>query len=116
MNSYFRILKFVVPYKKHLAITFVCTFLFAIFSGISVYLTIPLLDTLFQESEGKEIQQEETSAVDDPSSLLPDWAVEFKDSVENSFREMILSGDQSEILTKICFLIILAFLLKNIFF
>ena len=90
------------------------TILFAILNGISVYLTIPLLDTLFQESASKQTTVQNNS-IDKTSSLIPDWINNLKEGVVQSFNDFVLSGDKPEVLIKICFLILAAFLLKNIF-
>jgi len=92
----------------------VFTILFAILNGISVYLTIPLLDTLFQESASKQTSVQANS-IDKTSSLIPDWINNLKEDVVQSFNDFVLSGDKPEVLIKICFLILAAFLLKNIF-
>ena len=81
---------------------------------MSVYLTIPLLDTLFQESASKQVVQQ-TSSIEKASSILPDWVNELKENVVASFNDFVLSGDKPDVLVKICILILLAFLLKNIF-
>ena len=90
------------------------TILFAILNGVSVYLTIPLLDTLFQESASKQTTQQ-TIAVEKTSSILPDWLVNLKDNAVKSFNDFVLSGEKPEVLIKSCFLILTAFLLKNLF-
>ncbi len=90
------------------------TILFAILNGVSVYLTIPLLDTLFQESATKQTTQQ-TSNIEKTSSILPDWIVNLKDNTVKSFNDFVLAGDKPEVLIKICFLILMAFLLKNFF-
>ena len=88
--------------------------LFAILNGLSVYLTIPLLDTLFQESSSKQAT-EQTSQIEKASSILPDWIVNIKEDTVQAFNDFILVGDKPEILIKICLLILTAFILKNIF-
>lgn len=114
MNSYYRILSYTKPYWKHIGLTFVFTILFAILNGISVYLTIPLLDTLFQDSaSAQNISQ--TSPITSTSSFLPDWILSIKDNIVNTFNKFILTGDKIEILIKICSIILVAFLLKNFF-
>lgn len=90
------------------------TILFAILNGVSVYLTIPLLDTLFQESASKQSTQQ-TNTIEKASSILPDWIVSLKDNAVESFNDFVLAGDKPEVLIKICFLILMAFLLKNFF-
>lgn len=120
MSTYLRILKFVKPYWKHLLVSIVCTFLFAALSGISVYLTIPLLDTLFQESARAELSAGETvisspDVVENSSDFLPGWVEQFAEDVSNSFNNFVLAGSKLEALLRICFLVLMAFLLKNIF-
>ncbi|NWF90058.1 MAG: ABC transporter ATP-binding protein, partial [Ignavibacteriaceae bacterium] len=113
MKTYFRILSFVKPYWKHLMLSVVFTMLFAVLNGLSVYLTIPLLDTLFQESEKKTVGQ--STSIDNAGSILPDWAVNFGQEISNSFNSFVFSGDKTEALLKICILVLIAFLAKNLF-
>ena len=113
MKTYLRILKFVKPYWKHLASSVACTILYALLNGASVYLTIPLLDTLFQESGSQQVVQQEITG--DNTTFLPDWLVHTAESIVDSFKEFVFSGSQTEILFKICLLILIAFLGKNIF-
>jgi len=114
LKTYFRILKFVKPYWKHLSLSVIFTILFALLNGLSVYLTIPLLDTLFQESIRKGTV-EQTSTIEKASSILPDWIVKVGDNISNSFNEFVFSGNKTEALMKICFMVLFAFFLKNIF-
>jgi len=114
LNSYYRILTYTKPYWRHILLTFVFTILFAILNGVSVYLTIPLLDTLFQESASKQTTQQ-TSNIEKTSSIVPDWIDNLKDNAIRSFNDFVLSGEKPEVLIKICFLILIAFLFKNIF-
>lgn len=113
MNTYLRIISYVRPYWKHLALTFIFTIFYALLNGASVYLTIPLLDTLFQESATKKVQQQ--TQIEQAKSFLPDWVQNIQHSVTESFNQYILSGDKADILIKICFVILIAFLFKNIF-
>jgi subfamily B ATP-binding cassette protein MsbA len=92
----------------------VFTILFAILNGVSVYLTIPLLDTLFQESASKQSTMQ-TSNLEKSSSILPDWIDGLKEDLVQSFNNFVFSGDKPEVLIKICLLILFAFLFKNIF-
>jgi ATP-binding cassette, subfamily B, bacterial MsbA len=118
MKTYLRILNFVKPYWKHLSISIVCTIMFAVFNGLSIYLTIPLLTTLFQEGQ---TQSEPTSvsitssAVGNTTSILPDWVLKAQHNLSDTFNNFVLSGDKLDSLLKICFLVVIAFFLKNIF-
>lgn len=114
MKTYFRILNFVKPYWKHLGLSVIFTILFAALNGISVYLTIPLLDTLFQESIKKETT-EQPAAIETAGSILPDWLVKIGDEISRSFNAFVFSGDKTEALLKICLMVLIAFFLKNIF-
>lgn len=95
-------------------ISVVCTILFALFNGASVYLTIPLLDTLFQESANKQVQVE-TTPVDKVGGILPDWINDIKESISDSFNTFVFSGSKTDALMKICLLVLIAFFAKNIF-
>lgn len=113
MNTYLRIISYVKPYWKHLVLTFLFTIFYALLNGTSVYLTIPLLDTLFQESATKKVQQQ--AQIEQAKSFLPDWVQDIQHSVTKTFNDYILSGDKADVLIKICFVILIAFLFKNIF-
>ena len=112
MKTYIRILSYVKPYWKHLAISIVCTMFYAGLNGLSVYLTIPLLDTLFQESAKKEIVLQPVST--DKTSFLPKWIIKAKDDISLEFKEVVMSGSKEDALIKICFLVLIAFVFKNI--
>lgn len=114
MNTYLRILHYTKPYWKHIVLTFVFTILFAILNGLSVYLTIPLLDTLFQESPQTQTVQQ-IPGTEQASGIFPQWLINAKENISNAFNSYILSGDKTDILFKICIVIFVAFLLKNIF-
>ncbi|MDR3625369.1 MAG: ABC transporter ATP-binding protein [Ignavibacteriaceae bacterium] len=118
MKTYLRILNFVKPYWKHLSISIVCTIMFAVFNGLSIYLTIPLLETLFQEGQTQSVQtkvQITQSPVANTTSVLPDWITKFGQNLSNSFNNFVLQGDKLDSLLRVCFLVVAAFLLKNIF-
>lgn len=95
-------------------LSLIFTVLFALLNGLSVYLTIPLLDTLFQESIKKEVVAQ-TSTVEKAGNILPDWVVDIGDDISRSFNDFVFSGNKIEALMKICFMVLFAFFLKNIF-
>ena len=101
MKTYYRILSYVKPYWKHLALSMVCTILYALLNGASVYLTIPLLDTLFQESANKN-QQESVESTETSQNIIPDFIREPAQNVVDSFKDYIFEGDISDVLIKIC--------------
>lgn len=81
--------------------------------GASVYLTIPLLDTLFLQNE-KEQTQEVQQESNDPL-VIQSWFEETIGDVKNTFESYVLSGSTSEVLFNICILIMISFIAKNIF-
>ncbi len=112
MKTYLRILNYVKPYWKYLGISVVCTIMFALLNGISVYLTIPLLDTLFQQNQKTATVATTTNPA---ASILPDWVLKIGNDISQEFNKLILSGDKIDALIKICFVVFFAFFLKNIF-
>lgn len=113
MKIFLRLLNYIRPFWKHLSFAIISIILFAMMNGLSIYLTIPLLSTLFQESDTVEVNK--TDSPEGISSLMPDWVNETTDDISNSFETYILSGDIESILLKISLLIVIAFILKNIF-
>jgi len=112
LNTYLRIIRYTKPYWKQILLTFIFTVFYAVLNGASVYLTIPLLDTLFQESSNKVVKQEN---VEPSSTILPDWAEKAKQDISQTFNNYILQGEKSDVLLRICIIIIIAFFLKNVF-
>lgn len=88
-----------------------CTILYAALNGASVYLSIPLLDTLFQESAQRTEQAVKPTQTD---SMLPSWLKDIKDSAAQSFNNFIFTNDKLESLFRICIVILFAFLAKNL--
>lgn len=88
------------------------TVFYAGLNGLSIYLTIPLLDTLFQESSRKEVVQQPTSI--DRTSFLPQWVIKAKNDITKKFNEIVMSGTKEDALLNISFLVLIAFIFKNI--
>ncbi|MGE5364454.1 MAG: ABC transporter ATP-binding protein [Bacteroidota bacterium] len=119
MKTYIRILKYVKIYWKHLSLSIFFTILYAVLNGASVYLTIPLLDTLFQDNPAAARQEKlqdssESKSLPD-SGMLPGWISSAKDSLEKSFNDFMFGGSKTDALVRICILVMVAFLAKNIF-
>ena len=114
MKTYRRILDYVLPYWKRLIIIFFLSVFYAVMNGLSIYLVIPLLDTLFQEGGGKQTT-ETSQQIEKASSWLPGFINDFKDSVSDWFTSFVYAGDKIDILLKICFIILIVFFLKNLF-
>ena len=111
MKTYFKILKFAVSYWKYIILSVCCTIVFAVLNGVSVYMAIPLLDTLFQESTSGI--QKIASTISNPGSLS--WIESIKQDISNFFTKILIVPDKTSSLLRICFFVLSAFLLKNIF-
>jgi ATP-binding cassette, subfamily B, bacterial MsbA len=114
VKTYFRILHYIKNYWKHLSASIFFTILFALLNGGSIYLTIPLLDTLFQDSKVVNVQQQ-PNHLEKVSTALPGWFDSIKQAVSNIFNNFVFSGSKTDALLKICILILFTFLGKNIF-
>lgn len=115
---YFRILRYIKPYLRHLIAVFITTIFFTVFSGLSIYLTIPLLETLFQTELRAEQNLVPTSEL---SQKLEQQAKSggFLSGVKRTLSENLYSyidrPSKKESLFRICVIIILAFFLKGLF-
>lgn len=102
MKTYLRLLEYIKKYKLKIAASVFMSVLFSIFSAISVYLTIPLLQTLFDNGATPK----NPAVGNDISGLYS--------KVQKFFESFLMSNGKESALFKICILILIAFLLKNI--
>lgn len=100
MKTYKRLLKYLKKYKARLTTSIFFSILYSILSGITAYLTIPLLRTLFMSNTPSMVT--ESSNV---SNI-------FK-SFQNNFESFILQGDKEFAILKICIIMVIAYILKN---
>lgn len=108
LRIFLRVLSYARPYWKYLGLSFFFTILFSIFSGVSIYLAIPLLETLFSQDYISALEKIGGSS---QGGFLGTMKREFFGFL---FR-YVFSGTHSEALIKICLIIVLAFFLKNVF-
>ena len=104
LKEYFRLLAFLKPYWPRLIFAVSSILGFALLDGASMTLAIPLLNVLFGTS----------AAVGIPAAA-PSGGLFGSHDILISLQQRILRGEPLEALTRIVFLIILIFLLKNIF-
>lgn len=103
MKEYFRLVRLLRQYKGNLFLSFILTILFSVSNAISVYLSIPLLRTLF-------LDQGKTGAISTGNIS------NFFDSLRYKFESFIFSGgDKYASLSKVCILMLLFYFLKNLF-
>jgi len=112
MTTYIKILKYVKPYWLHLSLSVICTILFAVSNGATIFLIMPLMDTLFRGGGAKELA---AKTVTENSSYVPGFATKIIEDVKTSFMDYIFAGSIEEILFRVCGLILTAFFLKSFF-
>jgi len=108
MKLFKRVLAYLKPYKIHISLSVIFSILFALFNGITIYLMVPLMNTIFLQKAGKAA--EAASSQGDGN-----WFVTLKESVVRLFNDFILAGDIHIVLLKICALLFTSFFLKNLF-
>jgi ATP-binding cassette, subfamily B, bacterial MsbA len=111
MKIFFRIARYVKPYWRSLTLSVLCTIMFSVFSGASIYLTIPLLETLFDQS-GTATEMVQTPP---RNQLVPNEIISIKQKLEKAIKSYLFEGTKADSLLKICVLIFFVFLFKNIF-
>ncbi|MCX7798342.1 MAG: ABC transporter ATP-binding protein/permease [Melioribacter sp.] len=113
MKTYIRIISYIKPFWKYLVASIIFTIFSALLDGASIYLSIPLLDTLFQQkglSSGNSFGN-----ISQLQHKTDNWLSEFLNELTAGVKAFIFTGSTTEILLKICFLIVIAFLGKNLF-
>jgi ATP-binding cassette, subfamily B, bacterial MsbA len=116
MDIYIRILRYVKPYWRHLTASILFTVFFSIFSGLSIYLTIPLLETLFDQEyaeAGPQVTARESGEADAPK--IVGSVQNLRERISKWFNAVVFTGDQFQALFRICILIVCVFFLKNMF-
>ncbi len=111
MSIYRRILRYVWPYRRRLLWSMACSVLFSLFSAVSIYLIIPLLETLFNGGRAATAP----AAPPPTSGFLPSWAQSVKQWVAENFHALVFRGNAHDSLLIICVIIVAAFFLKNLF-
>ncbi len=117
-KTYIRILKYLRSYWKYLIGVFIATIFFTIFSGLSIYLTIPLLETLFQTELTAEQNIPPTAELSqrlEAQAKGGGFLSGLKKELSNTLYSFINTPSKRESLFRICVLIILAFFFKGFF-
>ncbi|MBX3008729.1 MAG: ABC transporter ATP-binding protein [Melioribacteraceae bacterium] len=113
MKTYLRILKYLKPYWKHVSLSTGFSILYAMLNGLSIYLLIPLLDTLFQDKAAIKNTAEVSNPITSESIFKP--LINFFNSIIDSIKNYIFDGSTQEVLLKVCLLVLFTFFAKNIF-
>ena len=112
MIIYRRVLRYLRPYWHKLAASMFCSIMFSLASGMSIYMTIPLLETLFLAPSAAA----PSPAIPAPSaSIMPEWLTAVKDRAAALFQDMVFRENPADSLFNICIVVVVAFFLRNIF-
>jgi subfamily B ATP-binding cassette protein MsbA len=120
MRLFLRVLAYIRPYWRHLAISIVCTVLFTLFSGATVWMLTPLMKTVFLSEQadsparGLEDGAEETAV---ESLSEPDIGLAKLKSLMKARTYALMAGrNKLDTLKRLCVAILLVIFLKNLFF
>jgi len=117
MNSYLRLLKYVLPYWRRLLLLFLTVILFASLSGVSLTLIHPFLKIVLYGDEGISGGRTaaETPASGTQGIPLPEIIEKIKTGAQGWFETRIYAGDARARLFRFCVILVLLFFVKNIF-
>ncbi|SHH42642.1 ABC transporter ATP-binding protein [Winogradskyella jejuensis] len=107
MNYFKQIIRFALPYKTYAILNVICNIFYALFSGLSFMVLMPLLEVMFKKDAIKITEKPTYTGF-----------TEFGDYFSNSLNYQInqMAGDDaSKALTFVIILIISVFFLKNLF-
>ncbi len=104
MKTYLKFFKYFKNYIRPLLTANLFMILYILFNVISIALVMPFVDLLFKQVPAKKI-------ISVPAFTF----MNFKEFFQAKFAELLASHNHIEVLTYICILIFISFLLKNIF-
>ena len=108
MKPFLRIIHYIFGYKLFIALALLCSFVYAAMNAFSAYLIGPFMKTLF-DSGGSQ-SADKVIAVTDPGFLE-----RMRISMQNVADILLSTGDPQQVLGRLCMLIIVAILIKNVF-
>ncbi|RZN80279.1 MAG: ABC transporter ATP-binding protein [Winogradskyella sp.] len=107
MNYFKQIIRFAIPYKTYAVLNVVCNIFYALFSGLSFMVLMPLLEVLFNPDAEKP-------TVKPTYEGFTEFGNYFSNSLNYYISEMA-GSDASKALVFVIILIISVFFLKNLF-
>ena len=108
MTVYLRLLRYVRPHAARLTLALLCLVMFALMSAASVGLVSPFMRVLFTPRAGG------VTAVADPL-LVPHGALDVQTALQNAVHHFVFAADPVSSLERVCVLLVVVFLLKDVF-
>lgn len=120
MSLFIRVVAYIKPYWKHLAISVICTVLFTAFSGATVWMLTPLMKTLFTSEAATSLPQgadggTQKSAIEELSGQ-PLGLAKLKGLFKAKTYALLVSESKLDSLKRLCLAILLVIFLRNLFF
>ena len=112
MTLYLRVISYAKPYWQFMAGAIVCMMVFAIMSSITVWIALPLLQTLFgqQAPESADFQPNPpVDRIEEATGLLG-----IRELLKEETNAIIVGDSKTETLQRLCVIIFLVLFLKNI--
>lgn len=112
MTLYLRVISYAKPYWHFMAGAIVCMMVFAIMSSITVWIALPLLQTLFGQQTAESADFQPNAPVDrieETTGLLG-----IREMLKEETNAIIVGDSKTETLQRLCVIIFLVLFLKNI--
>ena len=116
MSAYLRLLKYVMPFWRKMAVLFVVVTIFASLSGVSLALVHPFLKiVLYDKPVGVGTDDGDKADGIAQGIQLPAGIEKFKNNAQDWFEGRMYAGDRRERLLRFCVMLVFLFFVKNIF-
>ena len=107
MNYFKQILRFAIPYKGYAILNIIANIFYALFSGLSFMVLMPLLKVLFDKDSEKVLTEPIYNGFTEAATYFNDYL--------NYHISQLADNDAGKALTFVIILILTVFFLKNIF-
>ena len=122
MSLYRKILNYLLPYWKHMLVSMVSMIIFALLSGVLIWLLGPLMTTLFDYEAGFGTQTSTIEYIDNQAGQESDGQKivggfeKFRENLKDFVNSIILAETKLGTLKNLCIAIVLIALGKSLFF
>ena len=123
MQLYLKVLKFITPYWKSIAISLLLTLFYVLFNNLSLWISVDFVRELFSSDSISQTVQDSTKTLSaevskkDKLDQLFDTGKKFDlyTKINYEIKRILIQDTQINTLKVLCLVIFLSFLLKNIF-
>ncbi|ACF14930.1 ABC transporter-related protein [Chloroherpeton thalassium ATCC 35110] len=125
MKFYIRVLKYLSPETHQIVLTIVVSLLTSLFSVVSIYMILPLLNTVFNNNT-EQVQTAQSAEKASPpvhkpratsvQNIIGNIDIDsYKEELKHAFENLIQAETKQKTLLNICIFLIVVFSLKNFF-